>query len=133
MLLIKTFLDRSVLHGVGLFAGQNLIIGTLVWELNDLVDLKFTLGEWNFLKERISLQSFNNLLRLSYKENGFIYLCIDNAQFMNHSRTCCNISHDFAFKNRMYASRDILKGEELLCNYHEYSDPDDYHVKNVND
>ena len=133
MLLIKTFLDCSNLHGIGLFAKQDLKAGTLVWEFNHLVDLKFTLKEWDSFKKRISLRSYENLLKLSYKEDGFIYLCIDNAQFLNHSLTCYNIGQHGALKSRMYAIKDILKGEELLCNYHAYSDPDDYHAKFLND
>jgi len=27
--------------------------------------------------------------------------------------------------------RDIEKGEELLCNYLSYSDPDDFHARNI--
>lgn len=133
MLLIKTYLDRSSLHGIGLFANENLKAGALVWEFNSLVDLKFTLKDWLSFKKKISLQSYKNLLQLSYKEDDFIYICIDNAQFMNHSLTCCNIGHQGVLKNMMYAIRDILKGEELLCNYHAYSDPDDYHAKFLND
>jgi SET domain-containing protein len=132
MLLIKTFLDRSSLHGIGLFANEDLKAGALVWEFNCLVDLKFTLKDWHSFKKRISLQSYKNLLQLSYKEDGFIYLCIDNAQFMNHSLSCCNIGHQGFLKNRMYALRTILKGEELLCNYLAYSDPDDHSAQMLN-
>jgi SET domain-containing protein len=132
MLLIKTFLERSDIHGIGLFAGHDLKAGTAVWEFNDLVDLKFTLEEWDLYRREITTQSYNNLLNLSYKEDDFIILCIDNAQFMNHSLTRCNIGHQDSSRDRMYAYRDIMKGEELLCNYQAYSDPDDYHAKIFN-
>jgi len=130
MLNVKTYLDRSHFHGIGLFAKQGITAGTLVWEFNPAVDLVYSLDHWNELKAGIADQSFANLIRLSYKEEGRIYVCMDNAQFMNHSETRDNVVHG-ASKNEMYAVRDIEKGEELLCNYLSYSDPDDFHARNI--
>jgi SET domain-containing protein len=131
MLRINTFLDRSPIHGIGLFASQNIKTGTLVWEFNHAVDLAYSPEQWNSLKECLSSESFGNLLQRSYKEEGFIYICMDNAQFMNHSKTRSNVFHKGTSKRRMYALRDIPAGEELLCNYLSYSDPDDYHVRKI--
>ncbi|MDX1775954.1 MAG: SET domain-containing protein-lysine N-methyltransferase [Desulfobulbales bacterium] len=131
MLCIKTYLDRSVIHGIGLFAGQDITAGTLVWELHRAVDHAYTLDQWNTLKADISCHSFANLLRLSYKEDGLIYVCMDNAQFMNHSEALCNVAHYGPLKSRMYAVKHIAGGEEILCNYLSYSDADDYHARNI--
>ena len=130
MLSVNTYLDRSPLHGIGLFASQKIIAGSMVWEFNPAVDLVYSLNQWDALKASIAAPSFMNLARLSYKEAGEIYICMDNAQFMNHSETHTNGVHG-ASKNRMHALRDINKGEELLCNYLSNSDPDDYHIKNI--
>ena len=130
MLRVNTYLDRSPVHGIGLFAGQKIIAGSMVWEFNPAVDLVYSLAQWDALKASISASSFKNLIRLSYKETGVIYICMDNAQFMNHSEINPNIVQGES-KNRMYALRDIDKGEELLCDYLSYSDPDDYHIKNI--
>jgi hypothetical protein len=32
----------------------------------------------------------------------------------------------------MHARKDIPEGDELLCNYYEYSDPDDIHLQHLN-
>jgi len=130
MLSVPTYLDRSPVHGIGLFASQKIMAGSLVWEFNPAVDLVYSLVQWDLLKESIAAPSFRNLLRLSYKEAGNIYICMDNAQFMNHSETRANVVHGVS-KNMMYAVRNIDNGEELLCNYFSYSDPDDFHVRNI--
>ena len=131
MLCIKTYLDRSTIHGIGLFADQEIMAEELVWELNCLVDHAYTLDQWTALRANISEQSFLNIRRLSYKEENLIYLCMDNAQFMNHSEASYNVAHHGSLKNRMYAVRHIARGEELLCNYLLYGDPDDYHTRNI--
>jgi len=130
MLNVKTYLDRSPIHGIGLFADQKIMAGSMVWEFNPAVDLVYSLDQWDSLKENIAAQSFANLIRLSYKEEGFIYLCMDNAQFMNHSETHDNVVHGLS-KSKMHALRNVARGEELLCNYLSYSDPDDFHARNI--
>ena len=130
MLNVKTYLDRSPIHGIGLFANQEIMAGSIVWEFNPAVDLVYSLDQWDTVKASIATQSFVNLIRLSYKEEGLIYLCTDNAQFMNHSKIHDNVFHGPS-KSKMHAVRNIDIGEELLCNYLSYSDPDDFHARNI--
>ena len=132
MLSVATYLDRSTVHGIGLFAAREIEPGTVVWEFNPAVDLAYTLDQWQALKVSVSFHSFANLRRLSFKENGRIYLCLDNAQFMNHSETNENVAHVLS-KDKMEAVRQISRGEELLCNYLSYSDPDDFHIRSIRD
>jgi len=130
MLNVKTYLDRSLTHGIGLFANQEIISGSMVWEFNQAVDLVYSLDQWDTLKASIAAQSFVNLIRLSYKEEGLIYLSMDNAQFMNHSKIHDNVVHGPS-KSKMHAIRNIDIGEELLCNYLSHIDPDDFHARNI--
>jgi len=130
MLNIKSYLDRSLIHGIGLFTNQEIMAGSIVWEFNPAVDLVYSLDQWDTLKASIAAQSFVNLIRLSYKEEGLIYLCTDNAKFMNHSKIHDNVFHGPS-KRKMHAIRNTDIGEELLCNYLSYSDPDDFHVRNI--
>ena len=129
MLTVPTYLDRSSLHGIGLFSGSFLAEGELVWEYNPRVDLTFKPDEWVVLKRELSSCSFDNLRIHSYKEKGRLVLCLDNARFMNHCCSLANVCQD-PEKDRMFATRDVATGEELLCNYFEYSDCDDLHVVN---
>ncbi len=39
MLLIKTKLDLSKIHGIGLFAGEDIPKGTIIWRFNSLIDI----------------------------------------------------------------------------------------------
>lgn len=127
MLIVKTYLDRSGTHGIGLFAGQFIRQGTTVWEFNEFVDFKFDEPSWYRMRENLSHMSFEAIANFSYKEKGSYILCVDNAQFMNHSTTGDNIlqNHD---TDTMAAKRDIAQGEELLCDYFAYSDHDDHHI-----
>ena len=127
MLTIPTFIDRSIISGIGVFSSTNIRKDTVIWIYNACVDLTYTQENWELLKNQVNPFSFNRIENYSYKENGSYILCTDNAQFMNHDEVNFNVcnSSDLLI---MFASRDIYEGEELLCNYHEYSDQDDHHV-----
>jgi len=127
MLKVRTYLDVSAVHGIGVYADEEVPKGAVIWEFNPHVDLVYTPEEWRSLATSISAQSLAALKRYSYKENGNYYLCLDNAQFMNHGASLFNVEN-CRDANRMLARRDIRKGEELLCNYFEYSDSDDEHL-----
>jgi len=129
MLRVSTYLDRSTVHGIGIFAADDIPAGTLIWEFNPLVDLTYTPAEWESLRQAAAPVSFSALERYSYKEGGFYHLCIDNAQFMNHSDTAYNVVNTPA--NTMLARHEIRQGEELLCNYFQYSDADDVHAQRL--
>ncbi len=127
MLKVKTFLAESLVHGIGIFAGEDIPEKTAVWEFNPHVDLQYSCEEWQQLKESVSPESFAALERYSYKENNAFWLCLDNAQFMNHCQQDYNVVSESS--GLMLARRDIKKGEELLCNYFQYSDCDDVHIR----
>jgi len=127
MLKVRTYLDISRVHGIGIFAEEDIPRGTVIWEFNPHVDLLYSPEEWSRLATSISEQSLAALKRYSYKEKGKYCLCIDNAQFMNHCAENFNVEN-LQEGNRMLACCDISKGEELLCNYFQFSDSDDAHV-----
>jgi SET domain-containing protein len=127
MLKINTYLDRSKLSGVGLFAAEDIQRGRTIWEFNPAVDLVFTIEQWEARLAGVATPARDALRRYSYKSNNLLYLCTDNAQFMNHGSETKNIGNK-ANDDTMYALRDINTGEELLCDYFEFSDADDYHL-----
>lgn len=129
MLRINTYLDRSATHGIGIFAAEDIPEGTVVWEFNPHVDLTYTPEEWRNLQAAVTAPCFTALERYSYKENNRFHLCIDNAQFMNHSDSGYNVVN--TPQNTMLARCVIRRGEELLCNYFQYSDADDVHAENL--
>lgn len=129
MLKINTYLDRSATHGIGIFAAEDIAAGALIWEYNPQVDLTYTPDQWQALQAAVAVPCFTTLERYSYKENDRYHLCIDNAQFMNHSESEYNVVN--TAHNTMLARCDIRRGEELLCNYFQYSDADDVHAERL--
>lgn len=127
MLKIATYLDKSSINGIGVFAAEPIELGQTVWEFNPAVDFVFTARQWKRKLTSVTPHAREALRRYSYKSANKFYLCNDNSQFMNHSETLNNI-HNNNIDDSMYASRMIKIGEELLCNYFEYSDEDDYHL-----
>ena len=41
MLVVKTYINKSKIHGFGLFAGENIKKGTVIWKFNPVIDRKF--------------------------------------------------------------------------------------------
>jgi uncharacterized protein len=130
MLKIKTYLDKSPVSGIGIFAGEDIPEGKIIWEFNPLVDFVYSSKEWNNLTRGISSESLQHVLRYTYKSNGKYYLCVDSAQFMNHADDSCNVGNN-SENDTMFARRNIKRGEELLCNYFEYCDSDDYNLSQI--
>jgi uncharacterized protein len=118
MLLVKTYLAESRIHGVGLFAAQRIPKGTVVWRLEPNLDLELTERQIEALappaREQIRKYTYLDLVRGTY------VLCGDDARFFNHSDApnC----HDFpdADGGTTVAARDIGEGEELTSDYSRF-------------
>ena len=128
MLKVKTYLDRSGIHGIGLFAGEKIKANQHVWAFHPMVDLVLEPSQWLTMEKEVAETSFAQVRQLAYKEDGLVYLCIDNAQFMNHCADNHNIAN-LEEGNSMVALRDINEGDELLCNYLEFCDHDDWSMQ----
>lgn len=115
MLLVKTYLDRSNIHGVGLFAAERIAKGTVLWRLNPLIDTQLTEAQIASLNAAAREQ----IEKYTYKDRvlGTYVLCGDDARFFNHTENpnCIDIPDDDG--GATVAARDIEAGEELTCNY----------------
>ena len=125
MLFVKTYVDKSRINGagVGLFAGQDIKKGEVVWDFTEGFDLRFGKDKISEI-EKILPNMGEFIERYGYMERnggeGFIVLSFDNARFINHSP---NPNLDDK-RDKTYALRDIKKGAELLCNYSHFSTHD---------
>ncbi|ATH08572.1 SET domain-containing protein-lysine N-methyltransferase [Halobacteriovorax marinus] len=128
MLNIKTYIAPSKIQGLGLFSSQKIKKGQLVWSFDERIDIKYTIEQWEELKRELHRDSFDTLQNFAYKENDFYINCMDNAQYMNHHTFDFNIENSSDL-SMMFATRDISINEELLYNYFESSDEDDYHLQ----
>jgi len=114
-MLVKTYLDKSKIHGIGLFAAEFIPNGKLVWKFVSGFDFVMT------KKEVAKLPEVARSWVLTYgyynKEEGGYVICADDARFFNHSD---NSNTDNTKMIGTIASKDIKKGEEITCNYKEF-------------
>lgn len=123
MLMVETFLAPSQIHGIGLFAGQDIKKGSVIWRYHRYSTDVICMGDLYRLCRELSTQSILDLLSYSYIKDEKMYYIKDNTRFVNHSLTP-NIAfcgHDFEI-----AIKDIKKGDELTENYVESYDENDF-------
>jgi SET domain-containing protein len=116
MLMVSTYLAPSAIEGLGVFAGEFIERGRLVWSLNPKFDIFIQMSEIEtypqHMQEYIARYTYPHL-----EMEGVVILDSDNGKFMNHSLAP---NTDFRVFDKGYALADIAQGEELTCNYHEF-------------
>jgi SET domain-containing protein len=116
MLLVRTRLAPSAIHGLGVFAAEPIARGTEVWRFTPDFDLDLDPKAL----EALPAHTRESLLVYGYLDprlQRFI-LCCDDARFINHS-AAPNLRPDFAREPHGVdlALRDIATGEELTVDY----------------
>jgi SET domain-containing protein len=118
MMTIKTYIAPSGIQGNGIFAGEPVKKGQVIWELMEGLDPVFDKSLLTTLPE--PMRGFLN--RYSYPHHLYpdkIILDGDHGRFMNHSDTP---NTDFKeIGSYGYAIKDIAEGEEITCNYNEFA------------
>jgi uncharacterized protein len=116
MLLVRTYLDRSALHGIGVFAAQLIPAGAVVWRFTPGFDLDLDPA----LIEIQPPHCRERLLHYGYIDPRLdrYILCCDDARFFNHSDHP-NLESDFTCDRHGVdiAIRDIAAGEEMTVDY----------------
>ncbi|MHB8791301.1 MAG: SET domain-containing protein [Desulfobulbaceae bacterium] len=116
MLLVKTQINKSPIHGLGLFAAEFIAQSTPIWRFTPGLDLDLDPG----ILDAQPVEFREKLLHYGYIDprlNRYI-LCCDDARFINHSNTP-NIRKDFSLDRYGVdvAAHDIEAGEELTIDY----------------
>lgn len=109
MLLVKTYLDTSKIHGLGVFAGEPIAKGAKVWHFVEGFDRVWSPKQ--FAKLPKPAQEF--ILHHGYRVDGEILLTADHDHHMNHSEHS-NTKWSNGF---IVATRAIAKGEEITNDY----------------
>jgi SET domain-containing protein len=112
MLIIRTEVRPSKIHGLGLFTLDYLSKDQIIWEENPIIDQCIT----RELLETLPLVAQEYVHHYGWlDEDGDFFISLDNDKFMNHSDdpNTDNDHPEFCF-----AVCDIPAGEELTCNYH---------------
>jgi len=124
MLLIKTKIKESPIHGIGLFADQYIPRGTEIWRFTDGFDTKFTREEITAFPELLQVY----IAKYAWKSVKSDLYCFsaDNGKYFNHSENP-NVLSEYRDNEQeviTVAVRDIEVGEELLDNYSSFeNDP----------
>lgn len=119
MLLVRTTVAPSTLHGLGVFAAEPIAKGAVVWSFTPGFDLERDPADVEALPEVLR----DRLLHYGYvdKHLGMYVLCCDDARFLNHSEEPSLVSDRSASRHGVdRAARDIAVGEELTVNYDDF-------------
>jgi len=109
MLLVKTYLDRSRIHGLGVFADEFIRKGKKVWRFVEGYDRAYSPKEFSKLPK--PAQEFMRFY--GYRVDGEILLTVDHDRHMNHSTD----ANTFWQSGYIVARRNIPKGTEITNDY----------------
>ena len=119
MLLVKSFLTFSEIHGVGCFTAEDIKAGQIVWKLDPVFDVEF--DEDVLTQAEESVADFLKTYAYGQQNNAkkTYILCGDHSRHMNHSENP-NLVEAGNGNALNIALRDIKAGEELTCDYHAF-------------
>lgn len=124
MITIKTKLGQSKIHGIGLFANEDIPKGKIIWEFNPIIDIYYSKSDLEKLSKE-SREQLHKYLFLDKTRNKYL-LCGDDARFLNHSnKPNCDDSID----DLTISLEDINKGDELTVNYYHFYGDVEEHLK----
>ncbi len=112
MLLVKTYLDKSRIHGIGVFAGQFIRKDTKIWCFVFGFDRYYT--RKRFAKLPKPAKEYIRLYGYQWKNE--ILLSMDYDTFMNHSENPNTYFHN----GYVIARYSIRKGEEITNDYRAF-------------
>ena len=112
MLLIRTVLAPSAIHGLGVMAAESVAAGQPIWRFEPGIDLVIPASRAAELPP-----AFRAYLDLhGYRSPEFadsVVLSCDHAKFLNHS----DDPNTEIVGRETLARRAIADGEEITCNY----------------
>lgn len=112
MLLVKTYLDRSPIHGLGVFAAEVIRKETRIWRFVEGFDRCYSPKEF----ARLPKPARDFLKSYGYKVDGEILFTVDNDHYINHS----DDPNTYLKNGYTIALRNISKGEEITNDYREF-------------
>ena len=119
MMLIRTRVGPSGIHGMGLFAVEPVAKGTPVWRFETGFDQDFAREQFAALPE--PARAHTRWFCFVSKVDGHVILSGDHACFINHSGTNnTGAPPDAPGSVTTFALRDIAAGEEITCDYWSY-------------
>lgn len=115
MLVVETYIGKSTISGMGLFAAEDIPEGTVMWVFDPRIDRVIRQEEMSDAPELV-LEYIDKYAWVG--SDGHWHIGIDNDKFCNHS---VNPNKGFVHEdNTFVALRDIAKGEEITEDYSTY-------------
>jgi len=114
MFLIDTYLDKSKIHGVGVFSKENIKKGKRIKEVRPEFEIEF--NKENLPKMPLSLSKFIDTH--AYERclgSNTLVMGIDNEKYLNHS-------NDPSVDDNGIALKDIKIGDEITIDYKDFDD-----------
>jgi SET domain-containing protein len=116
MMLVKTRVAPSGLHGLGLFAVEAIARGTPIWRFERGFDHDFSPDQVAALPPLA--REHTRWFSFVHRDTGRVILSGDHACFINHSpNPNTGAAPGAAPPVTTVALRDIAAGEEITCNY----------------
>lgn len=112
MLLVRTYLDKSPIHGLGVFAGEFIRKDTKIWRFVEGYDRCYSPEQF----ARLPKPARDFLKNYAYRVDGEILFTVDHDHYINHSEK----PNTYLKSGYTVASRDIRKGEEITNDYREF-------------
>ena len=112
MLLVKTHLCKSAIHGLGVFAGEFIRKGAKIWRFVEGFDRVYSPSQF----ARLPKPARDFIRNYGYRVDGEILLTADHDHHMNHAENANTHWHN----GYIVAIRSIRKGEELTNDYREF-------------
>ena len=112
MLLVKTYVDKSPIHGLGVFAAETLPKGTKIWRFVEGFDQFYTPKQFRKLPK----QAREFLKLYGYRVDGEVLFPADYDRHINHS----DEPNTYMRSGYVITTRKIAKGTEITNDYREF-------------
>ena len=116
MLLVRTSVRQSPIHGLGVFAEEDIPEGAILWRFEPFLDRVINEQELGAMPDH--LVDFIEIYSEYFPELGVLVLSGDNDRFTNHSD---DPNTEVVLPNgteaQVRARRLIVAGEEITCDY----------------
>ena len=114
MMIVRNYVAPSDIHGVGVFAGEDIKKGTCIYKFVDGVDIVMTREQTFAYSDEFA--RFMKIFAYVDPADRSMVISVDNSRFMNHAEHP-NTVWDEQFG---WATRDIQSGEEITCDYYTF-------------
>lgn len=119
MMLVKTELRPSSIHGLGVFLLEPVTKGQIIWRYDSRVDRAYSIEEIESLPEHV--QAYLRTYSTWHAETRLYVLCGDNGRYFNHASEPNTVSASVSFGDDTAAS-DLPVGTELTTDYRAICD-----------